>query len=150
MRLQYLLASTVLGAVLLVSSPSIDARPALQLDQVRAQQTEIRQGVQSRTGRYRNLDENKRNQLLEKQDFVLRTIEGKQSPNELSDEAQMEVFNALEWIEAAINNNDGERMVCRMLRPTGSNMPTRVCKTEEQMRLEREHARKKREESHGI
>ena len=126
------------------------ARSALQLDQIRTQQAEIRQGVESRTGPYSNMDATKRALLMEKQDFVLRTIEGKQSASELSDNAQMEVFNALEWIEAAINNTEGERMVCRKLRPTGSNMPTRVCKTEEQMRIEREFARKKREDHHGL
>jgi hypothetical protein len=150
MRLQYLLASTVLGAVLLASSASASARPALQLDQVRAQQMEIRQGVQSRTGRYRNLDENKRNQLLEKQDFVLRAIEGKQTADEVPEDTWLEVFNSLEWIEATINNADGERMICTKMRTTGSNMPTRVCKTAEQMRIEREFARKKREERHGL
>lgn len=126
------------------------ARPALQLEEIRTQQAEIRKGVESRTGRYSNMDENKRALVMEKQDLVLRMIEGKQSPSELSDNAQMEVFNALEWIEAAINNTEGERMICRKLRPTGSNMPTRVCKTEEQMRIEREFARKKREDHHGL
>jgi hypothetical protein len=41
-------------------------------------------------------------------------------------------------------------MICTKMRTTGSNMPTRVCKTAEQMRIEREFARKKREERHGL
>jgi len=126
------------------------ARPALQLEEIRTQQAEIRKGIDSRADRYRHMNERKLTELKTKQDFVLRAIDGKQTADELPEATWMEVFNALEWIEAAINNNEGERMICRKLRPTGSNMPTRVCKTEEQMRIEREFARKKREEHHGL
>lgn len=152
MRLTRSLAATFLGAVLFTATLSVSAEATqpLKLDAIRAQQAEIREGVTNRTGRYRGLDEHKRNELLRKQDFVLRAIEGKQTADELPEDTWIEVFNSLEWIEAAINNADGERMICTKMRPTGSNMPTRVCKTAEQMRIEREFARKKRDDRHGL
>jgi len=152
MRLTRPLASTFLGAVLFAAtlSANAEATKPLNLDLIRTQQAEIREGVMNRTGRYRSLDEGKRNELLRKQDFVLRAIDDKRTPDELPENTRIEIFNALEWIEAAINKADDERLICRKMRPTGSNMPTRVCKTAEQMRLEREFARKKREQHHGL
>jgi hypothetical protein len=152
MRLTRSLTAAFLGAVLFTAtlSASADTTQPPKLDAIRTQQAEIREGVMNRTGRYRGMDENKRNELLRKQDFVLRAIEGKQTADEVPEDTWLEVFNSLEWIEAAINNADGERMICTKMRTTGSNMPTRVCKTAEQMRIEREFARKKRDDHHGL
>ena len=128
---------------MLAGSMSAEARTALKLDEIRSQQTEIRQKVESPTGRYKDMDAQKRVELLAKQDFVLRTIEGKQSPDEIPEPEWIEVFNALEWIEATLNNAEDERMVCTRMKTTGSNRPQRVCKTAKQMRLDQEYARKK-------
>ncbi|HJW46396.1 MAG TPA: hypothetical protein VJ484_07895, partial [Lysobacter sp.] len=92
--------------------------------------------------RYKGMDDRKRVELLSKQDFVLREIDGKQTADDLTDQARLEVFNALEWIEAAINNEEAERMVCRTVKATGSNRPTRVCKTAAQLRADQEEARR--------
>ena len=53
----------------------------------------------------------------------------------------MAAFNTLEWIEAAINDSDDDRLVCRRERRIGSNRMTRVCKTVAQIEFERERAR---------
>jgi hypothetical protein len=118
------------------------AQQSLQLDAIRAQQEEIRVGVGNKTGPYKDLPESKRDELLTKQAFVLRTIEGKRTSDDLSQNERMDVFNALEWIEAAINDADDERMVCKLEKSTGSNRHVRVCKTVAQMREERENARR--------
>lgn len=119
---------------------SVDSR-VLMLDDIRTQQNEIRDGVESRTGRYKDLSASERNELLSKQARMLQTIEGKHSTDELNAQQKTEVFNTLEWIEAVVNNDDEERMVCERRPVLGSTRKERVCKTAAQWRVEREAAR---------
>ena len=73
------------------------------------------------------MDERKRDELLSKQDFVLRTDRGQaDSATTFRRMSRMEVFNALEWIEAAINNAEDERMVCSWKRPPAATGTTGV------------------------
>ncbi|MDG2517804.1 hypothetical protein [Lysobacter soli] len=119
---------------------SVDSR-VLMLDDIRTQQTEIRDGVEARTGRYKDLSSSQRNELLAKQARMLQTIEGKHSTAELNDQQKTEVFNTLEWIEAVVNNDGEDRMVCERRAVLGSTRKERVCKTASQWREEREAAR---------
>lgn len=135
MRLHVLLA----GALLALSA----ALPALaqpvdgpSLDAIRSQQAEIRADARAGRGVYENLSEYQRNQLLAKQDAVLRLIEGKQSAADLGEPQRMELFNQLEAIEALVNQAEDQRMVCRRVATIGSNRKERVCKTVAQRREE--------------
>jgi hypothetical protein len=119
---------------------SADSR-VLMLDDIRTQQHEIRDGVESRTGRYKDLSSVQRSELLSKQARMLETIEGKHSTDDLNDQQKTEVFNTLEWIEAVVNNDGEERMVCERRAILGSTRKERVCKTASQWREEREAAR---------
>ena len=141
MRAIRLISAVVLGLALAGSAlASVDSR-VLQLDDIRSQQREIREGVEQRTGPYKDLSSSQRSELLSKQAQMLRTIEGKQSTAELNDTQKTEVFNTLEWIEAMVNNDDDERMVCERRPILGSTRKERVCKTQSQWREEREAAR---------
>jgi len=119
---------------------SVDSR-VLMLDDIRTQQTEIRDGVESRTGRYKDLSASQRSELLNKQARMLETIEGKHSTEDLNAQQKTEVFNTLEWIEAVVNNDGDERMVCERRPVLGSTRKERICKTASQWREEREAAR---------
>ncbi|WP_157489600.1 MULTISPECIES: hypothetical protein [unclassified Lysobacter] len=132
----------ILGGLLAapLAFASVD-RNVLQVESIRSQQAEIRSGVEARTGRYKDLSADTRSQLLNKQGEVLRLLDGKQSTNDLNEAQKTEVFNALEWIEAAINQTDDERMVCERRPILGSTRKERVCKTVAQMREERDAAR---------
>ncbi|MDR0184604.1 hypothetical protein [Lysobacter arvi] len=119
---------------------SVDSR-VLMLDDIRTQQNEIRDGVESRTGRYKDLSSAQRSELLSKQARMLQTIEGKHSTDELNDQQKTEVFNTLEWIEAVVNDDGEDRMVCERRPVLGSTRKERICKTASQWREEREAAR---------
>ena len=114
---------------------------ALQFDDIRSQQLEIRTGVEARSGRYKDMDSKTREELLRRQSVVLSTIEGKEVPDDLSADQRTQVFNDLEWIEAAINRAKDEALICEYRKTIGSNRKTRVCATAGQMREERERAR---------
>jgi len=141
MRAIRFVSAVVLGLVL--ASPafaSVDSR-VLMLDDIRTQQTEIRDGVEARTGRYKDLSNQQRSELLTKQAHMLQTIDGKHSTDDLNDQQKTEVFNTLEWIEAVVNNDGEDRMVCERRAVLGSTRKERVCKTASQWREEREAAR---------
>ncbi len=123
-------------------SPTVAGVPdALDLDAIRNQQAEIRAGVNAQTGLYEDMAETTRRDLISRQDRVLRTIDGKQTSSDLTDDQRMAVFNDLEWIEAAINKAEGERMVCERRKKLGSNRTERVCMTVAQQQEMRERAR---------
>ena len=125
-----------------VTFASVD-RGVLQFESIRSQQTEIRSAVQAASGRYREMSANTRGELLAKQDHLFQLMQGKQSTQELYEEQKTDVFNTLEWIEAAINKADDERMVCERRPVLGSTRKERVCKTVGQLRAERESARER-------
>ena len=123
-----------------VSFASVD-RGVLQFESIRSQQTEIRAAVQAASGRYKDMSVNTRGELLAKQEHLFQLMQGKQSTQDLNEEQKTDVFNTLEWIEAAINKADDERLVCERRPVLGSTRKERICKTVGQMRSERESAR---------
>lgn len=114
---------------------------ALKLDAVRSQQAEIRAGVESRTGIYKQLSADDRDVLLSQQVQLLGVIGDSQTVDELSEAQRIELFNALELIEALVNKADDERMVCEYRATIGSNRKQRDCKTVAQRREQREAIR---------
>lgn len=141
MRALRFVPAVVLGLALAAPAfASVDSR-VLMLDDIRTQQYEIRDGVEARTGRYKDLSASQRSELLNKQARMLQTIDGKRSTEELNDQQKTEVFNTLEWIEAVVNNQDDERMICERRPVLGSTRKERICKTAAQWREQREAAR---------
>lgn len=141
MRAVRFVSAVLLGLVLAAPAfASVDDR-VLMLDDIRAQQSQIRDGVKSGSGRYKELSASQRNELLSKQARMLSTIEGKHSTAELNEQERVEVFNTLEYIEAVVNSADDERMVCERRPVLGSTRKERICKPASQWREEREAAR---------
>ena len=108
---------------------------------IRKQQEQIRSEAEARSGRYKDLSEARRIELLQRQAVVMRLTEGVTQTTELKEEQQIELFNALESIEAIVNAAEDERMVCERHRPIGSNRPQTICKTVAERRAEREAVR---------
>lgn len=105
-----------------------------------AQQHEIRQAAQQRSGRYKDMAGADRDRLLQTQDRVLGRLEGRTRTTELPRVDQVALFNDLEEISALVNKAEDDRMVCERSRPIGSNRPVSVCKTVAQRREERERS----------
>lgn len=129
---------------LLFMAANVNASPRgpLKLDEVRQQQTEIRADATARTGLYKDMPAATRDELFTKQNMVLSIIEGKDLASDLNESDKMKVFNALEWIEAAINKAEDERVVCERRAQIGTNRKERVCRTVAQIRADREAAQR--------
>lgn len=119
---------------------SVD-RSVLLVDDIRSQQMEIRDGVETRKAPYDDLSASERSELLAKQARMLHLLDGKRSTEDLNEQQKTEVFNTLEWIEAVVNNSEDERMICERRPILGSTRKERICKTASQWREEREAAR---------
>lgn len=113
----------------------------LEISAIVEQQSQIRSDVLAGQGRYKNMSPSKRADLLAKQAGLMAIISGKSSVDELSDSQRMNAFNTLEWIQAAINNEEDERLVCHRERTIGSQRVTRVCRTAAEERRFLEEAR---------
>lgn len=131
----------LIAGLAITSFASLANEGGLQFDDIRSQQAEIRAGVLAKSGRYRDLPEGTRTELLLRQTRLLSVIDGKKVADDLNQIQRTEVFNDLEWIEAAINRTEDERLVCEYTRTIGSNRKQRVCRTAEQIRLEHERSR---------
>lgn len=142
--------SKFLAAVffLAIAGPGLSANsateviPIVETEAVLSQQAQIRADMVAGKGRFASMPQGKRDELINRQSLVIALLEGKRSTAELSEHQRLQAFNHLEWIEAAINGTPGDQMVCRNTRQTGSNRITKVCRTVEQIELERELARK--------
>lgn len=103
-----------------------------------SQQTEIQRDVLARRGGYRDMAESERARLLQLQQGVISSLDGRARTTDLPAAAQVSLFNDLEAISALINKAEDERMICERTRPIGSNRPVSVCKTVAERREERE------------
>lgn len=140
MRFSHLVPALVVALMIPAAFASVD-RSVLLANEIRTQQQEIRAGVESRKAPYDALSASERAELLSKQERMLGLLDGKNSTDDLNEQQKVEVFNTLEWIEAVVNNEEDERMVCERRQILGSNRRERVCKTAGQWRAEREAAR---------
>lgn len=104
------------------------------------QQAEIRAGAMARSGRFKGMSDARRDTLFEHQRRVTSRLEGVENTLELNENDRIAVFNALEAIEALINDTDGERMICQRHKPAGSNLPTTVCRSAAQRKADNEDA----------
>jgi hypothetical protein len=123
------------------------AAAPLKFDDVRAQQQQIRAGVMAGTGRYKDMPEQDRQNLLKEQDQLLSILGDKTDPSQLGDDERVQAFNILESIEAAINKAEDERVVCERYQKTGTNRKVTVCRTARTMREQSERARRAMEGS---
>ena len=112
------------------------------LEQIVLQQKEIRTDVLAGTGRYKDMPLVTKERLLSKQARLLDMIGDKRYASELSKNQRVEAFNTLEWIEATINNDSDNRLVCAQERKIGSNRVVDVCRTERQINKDHDRARR--------
>lgn len=128
-------------AVFIIPFAVAAGQKALDVEAIVSQQQQIKADVLAGSGRYADLPQRERDTLLAKQGRLLTIVEGKQSTDELPEAKRVEAFNILEWIEATINKQSDERMVCIREKTIGSNRMTRTCRTESQWAEARERAR---------
>ena len=144
MRLSTVLLAAALGVSALGSAARADNNTAQpDLAAIRTQQTELRAQLVAGDDLFADIGERERQDLLARQDQLLRLIEGRQSFDQLNDRDQLELFNTLEWINGALNEAQDQRMICTRETRVGSHRSVKVCKTAAQRKREREDSQDK-------
>ncbi len=109
-----------------VASQSGDADPDLQ--QITAQQREIRAGITAGTPAFAYLDDNRRRYVLLAQDRLFELVGERQAITELKVNDQLRVFNQLKRIEALLVNADADgNLVCERTAIAGTRRQQLAC-----------------------
>lgn len=135
----YTLACVALLAIV-PASKAADA-PTRSADILVQQQT-IRTDMKAKRERYANMSRDAQKSVLSDQEKLEKLLEGKTDTSQLAPTDQAEVRRLMARIEATINNNQSERLVCNQEARTGSNYVTRVCRTPAQLREQKERGKK--------
>lgn len=127
--------SVSLLAVLMMSAPAAfsQAKP-LPVAKVMAEQTQLRNELEQGRGRAAGVSPEKRADLLARQQELMDLLRGKKSARELSPQQQVFARETLALIEAAVEDDADERVVCRR-------GVERTCRTVAQLRIDQELAR---------
>jgi hypothetical protein len=134
--------SASLLAVLMISAPAVLSQTrSLPVAKVLADQRQLRAELEEGSGRAARVPPEKRTDLLVRQQELLDLLEGRKSARELTPQQQVFARETLALIEAAVEDDDDERVVCRREKTLGSNMVERTCRTVAQLRLDQERAR---------
>ena len=131
-----------LGAALMMSAPAVFAQTSsLRVATVLTEQAQLRAELEAGTGRAARISAAKRADLLARQKELLDMLAGKTTAKELSDAQRTFAHDTLALIDAAVVDDDEDRLVCRREKTIGSNMVTRKCRTVAQIRADQERAR---------
>lgn len=114
------------------------SRLSVTPDQIRTQQAELRRAIETKSGNYAQYSEEERKTILSRQDDVLTVLGDKTSIDDLGPEGKVRLANALEAVDAAVNRAEDNRMICEIVKRTGSNRSERKCMTVGQRRQMRE------------
>lgn len=131
----------LMTALLATSALAVEVQ-AFKVDDVIMQQQQIRADLEAGKGRYADFTASQRNDILRNQDMLFSLVRGKESSAELNEDQYMRVFTILESIEASVNKETDQALVCTREKTIGSNRTTRVCRTRAQMEAQRELARR--------
>lgn len=133
--------STLLFLLATLSTPALAGGTAnTDAQAILAQQQEIRTEATSKKGRYRDMNDTSRKQLLDHQDRVQKLLINVSDTTQLGEHDQIALFNSLEAIEAIVNKAEDERLVCERLKPSGSNRTQTVCRTVAERRADQQHS----------
>lgn len=126
------------AALLAISPAALSADAPMRTADILAQQQTIRADMKAKRDRYANLPRDAQKSVLADQEKLEKLLEGKADTSQLASIDQAEVRRLMARIEATIENNRGERLVCTQEARTGSNYVTRICRTPTEIRTRKE------------
>lgn len=129
-------------ALLAVPVMANQGNTTTDVNAILADQTKLKDELQSRSGRAKDLSANQRLEVVKNQETVFQVLDGAGNVADLTEDQRVRAFNALQAIEKTLAQATDERMVCERHKPTGSNRVVTTCKTVRDRQQEREHAQR--------
>ena len=103
-----------------------------------AEQADKVRGEMRRNGRYGEISSRNRERVEAELDRMEQLLARHRSVEEMGPRERTDLFNAQERANALLAGNDGERLRCQMVEPTGSKMRQRECRKLSDIRRTRE------------
>lgn len=110
------------------------------LETFRLNAAEVRHEMRA-GGRFSTLDDRQRERVEGELQRMENLFLKSGTVEDMSRMEKVELFNAQERVNGLLTASDDERLVCRMVEPTGSKMRKRECKTAGEIRRTRESHR---------
>jgi hypothetical protein len=129
----------LLAALSFSAAASQPERQPPDTAEILSNQEVIRDEMNAKKGVFKTMPERERQDLLARSTRVTTLLDGRQW-TDLADDEQLEVFNSLEAIKAAVEDAQDNRLVCEQKKRPGSNLTYKSCKTVAMKRREREQA----------
>lgn len=132
MRHVMLILSCVGLLFLSLAAPAAEdgAKPQPTVEEILAQQRQIRADLQAGAEHYRYVEPLERRQVYMAQRQVFQILEGRTSFDGMSADEHIALFNALKRIEAALVKEPGDEMVCERTRIAGTGRYEMACMTQ--------------------
>jgi len=86
-------------------------------------------------GRYEETKPAERARVNDRLDDMAKVFEENDNVEKMNEQQKMRVFNDQEEVNAILTKRDGQRLVCKDEIPIGSHIPTRVCRTMDEIRF---------------
>ncbi len=103
--------------------------PATTVPEVLQVQHALRAKLEAPRGEYSRFDAAAVRKVEATQDQVFRMLDGVSSLDQLNQQQQVDLANALELIKSTLLAQDGNRLICHIERKTGTNLTSRRCET---------------------
>ena len=130
------LHAALAGALLFAQVAVAQQHPNLDAKAILRQQQDIRAEANTGKGRYKDMKPETRQELFSRQDQVVRLIGDAARTTDLPETEQVALVNALESIEAILNDAEDERLVCERVQRVGSHRTQTFCQTVADRRIE--------------
>ncbi|WP_159016830.1 hypothetical protein [Cognatiluteimonas profundi] len=105
------------------------AATATTVPEILQVQHALRAKLDAPRGEYSRFDAEAVRKVEATQDQVFRMLDGVSSLDQLNQQQQVDLANKLELIKSTLLAQDGNRVICRVERKTGTNLTTRRCET---------------------
>lgn len=124
------LCSIALASLLVIAPAAAQiGTPGFTVKSILENQREIRTETERRSGAYTRFGESALSQMHSAQDRIFHLLEGVQAIEQLNDEQQVQLVNAIEEVKAVIANNEDSRLECWREPKTGTTMREKRCAT---------------------
>ena len=80
-------------------------------------------------GRYAYVTPSERTRVNERLDQMSGIFQKSPAVDQMKDEEKLRMFNYQEEVNAILAKRDNERLICKNVKPIGSNIPTKQCTT---------------------
>ncbi len=124
-------ADLLVGVLLLVVTVNAAASfgPPSNVQEILREQRAIQSETEGTTGNYSRFKPEAKQRLMRAQAKVFRLLDGNSTIDHLNELQKVELFNALQEVQAILEDNEKDRLICKRERKVGTTIRETRCAT---------------------